>query len=194
MIKFRNFISVSSLLIVLSILGITMAVSAQAPTSSGDVDQINNLMRSLSDHSKSPSEVLDPQLSASDRQANIKHFSAPHYELSLVPTGGIPVSPGGSASVPIRVHFDAKDGNSLDTSGTAQFVKRGDTWYFANFDFMSWTAFLIILLVLGVFVGISYAATILVLGSKLLKQGPLGSNGVKMFFPFFWPSLFRQAR
>jgi uncharacterized membrane protein len=151
-------------------------------------------MAALSDHSKTPSDVLDPNLSPSDRDKNLRHFSAPHYELSVVPTAGIPTVTGDSASVPIRVHFNAEDGNSLDASATARFVKRNGTWYFSNFDFMSWPVILILALVACVLVGIGYAATVLVLRSKLLKLGPLGINGAKMFLPFFWPSLFHQTR
>jgi Flp pilus assembly protein TadB len=194
MIDFRDFKQTTCVAMMVVLLGIAMAICAQTSTPVSGADQINNLLASLSHHSRSPADVLDPTLSVSDRQKNIKRFSALHYELSLVPTDGIPATTGESVSVPIRVHFDAKDGNSLDTNATAQFVKRGDIWYFANFDFMSWSVFLIIILVLGVLVGIGYAATIFILGNKLLKHGPLGFNRVKMFFPFFWPSLFRQAR
>jgi hypothetical protein len=178
----------------MGILGVAVSLSAQTPTSRSDADQISALMASLSDHSKAPADVLDPSLSPSDREKNLHHFSAPHYELSLVPTQGIPVVIGDSASVPVRVHFNAEDGNSLDASATAQFVRRNGIWYFSNFNFMSWPAFLIVALVVCILVGIGYAATVLVLRSKLLKRGPLGASGIKMFIPFFWPTLFSRTR
>jgi len=178
----------------LGLLAVAVSIPAQNPTSASDADQIAGLMRRLSDHSKSPSDVLDPGLSPTDREKNLHHFSAPQYELNVTPTSGIPAITGSSASVPVRVHFDGKDGNTLDASATAQFVKRNGTWYFSNFDFLSWPAFLIIVLVVGLLVGIGYAATVIVLMLKLVKHGPLGTNGIKMFFPIFWPRLFREAR
>jgi len=173
---------------------VAMSLPAQNPTSASDADQIAGLMRSLSDHSKSPSDVLDPSLSPADREKNLHHFGAPQYELNLTPTSGIPAVTGNSVSVPVRVHFDSKDGNTLDASATAQFVKRDGTWYFSNFDFLSWPAFLIVVLVLGLLVGIGYATTVIVLMLRLIKHGPLGINGIKMFFPIFWPRLFRTSR
>lgn len=177
----------------LGFLGVAMLLSAQTQAPKDDAGQIFILLANLSDHTKAPSDVLDPNLSSTDREKNLRHFSAPHYELSLTATGGVPVVTGDSASVPIHVHFDSKDGNSLDTNATAQFVKRNGTWYFSNFDFMSWPVFLILILVFGILVGIAYAVTVLVLMLKLRKHGQLGFNSVKMFFPIFWPSLFRAG-
>ena len=127
-------------------------------------------MAAVSNHSKSLAEVLDRNLSPPDRQKNLNRFSAPNYELSIVPTEGIPAVRGDTASLPVRVHFDAKDGNSLDTAATASFVRRGGEWYFKNFDFMSWPVFLIIVLVLGILTGVGYAATVLILRNRLLKR------------------------
>jgi len=179
--------------VMLGLLGVTMLLSGQAQTSRSDADQIISLMADLSDHSKAPTDVLDPNLDPSARNKNLQHFSAPHYELSVVPTEGIQAIIGDSASVPVRVHFDSQDGNSLDASATAQFIKRNGTWYFANFDFMRWPIFLVVVLVVCILIGIGYAAVVLVLRSKLVKEGRLGVNGVKMFIPFFWPSLFRRV-
>lgn len=171
-----------------------MLLSAQAQISRSDADQITDLMAALSDHTKAPANVLDPNLSPSDRDKNLHHFIAPRYELSLAPTNGVSIT-GDLASVPVRVHFKGEDGNELDATTTAQFVKRDGTWYFSNFDFMSWPAFLIVVFVAGLTVAIGYAATVLVLRSKLVRRGQLlGANAIKMFVPLFWPALFRQLR
>jgi len=169
-----------------------MFLSAQTLASRNDADQIISLLAGLSNHSKIPANVLDPNLSPSDRDKNLHHFSAPHYELNLVPTEGIPAISGEFVSVPIRVHFNSGDGNSLDVSATAQFVKRNGTWYFSNFNFMTWPAFLIIVLIFGILVGIGYAVMVIILMRRLLKQGPFGIDGMLIFFPIFWPYLFRK--
>jgi hypothetical protein len=176
----------------LGLLVLTMHISAQSPSST-DASQITALLAGLSDRSKNPAEVLDPNLDPSARSKSLQRFSAPHYELSIVPTEGVPAIEGDLASMPVKVHFDSKDGNSLDTSTTAHFVKRNGTWYFSSFDFMQWPMFLIVVLVGAILVGIAYAATVLILRSKLAREGQLGVNGVKMFIPFYWPSLFRHA-
>lgn len=181
-------------LAVLGLLGVAMSLSAQAPTSKSDADQITGLLAALSNRAKAPADVLDPTLSVPERDKNLGHFSTAPYELSVVPNGGAPTITGDSASVPVRVHYKAEDGNSLDASTTAQFVRRNGTWYFASFDFMKWPAFLIVVLVVCVLVGIGYATTVLVLWSRLTKHGLLGANAIKMFIPLFWASLFRQAR
>jgi len=178
----------------MGILGVAVSLYALTQPSESDAGQISGLMAGLSDHSKAPVDVLDPNLSPSDRDKSLHHFIAPRYELSLVPTGGIPVVSGDFASVPVRVHFEASDGNSLDASATAKFVKRDGVWYFANFDFMSWPAYLIIVLVVCLFVGVSYAVTVLILTRKLIQKGQFGVTGIKAFVPFLWPSLFRQIR
>lgn len=175
-------------------LGASTLLAAQAPTSPSDAAQIDGLMTNLSDHAKAPADVLDPTLSPSIRESDLSHFSASKYDLKVVPTGSGPVISGDSASMPVRVHYKAEDGNSLDTNATAQFVRRNGAWYFSNFDFMKWPAFLIVVLVVCLLVGVAYAATVLVLRSRLLRRGPLGSNGAKMFIPFFWPALFRQTQ
>lgn len=182
-------------LVMLGLLGVVMSLSAQAPTSKSDADQITGLLAALSDHAKAPADVLDPTLTGPERDKNLGHFSTGQYELSIVPNDGAPAITGDSASVPVRVHYKAEDGNSLDASATAQFVRRNGVWYFASFDFMKWPAFLIVVLVVCVLVGIGYAATVLVLWSRLTKHGVLGgANAVKMFVPLFWASLFRQTR
>ncbi|MDE1156353.1 MAG: hypothetical protein PW735_11585 [Acidobacteriaceae bacterium] len=172
-----------------------MSLSARAQASKSDADQITGLLAALSNHAKVPSDVLDPTLSGPERDKNLGHFSSGPYELSVIPNDGAPVITGDSASVPVRVHYKADDGNSLDASATAQFIRRNGIWYFASFDFMKWPGFLIIVLVVCVLVGIGYAATVLVLWSRLTKHGALGgANAVKMFVPLFWGSLFRQSR
>lgn len=194
MITLRQCRRTANLMTMLGLLGVAVSLSAQAPTSGNSADQISSLMAALSNHSKTPADVLDPTLSSSERERNLRHFSAPQYELNLVPAEGVPTITGDTASIPVRVHFKGEEGNELDTSATAEFVKRNGIWYFSNFNFMSWPVFLIVVLVVCLLVGIGYAATVLVLRSKLVNQGRLGANAVKMFIPVFWPALFRQAR
>jgi hypothetical protein len=178
----------------LGLVAVAMFVSAQTPASKSDADQIASLMAGLSDHTRTPADVLDPNLSPSDREKNLHRLTAPHYELSIVPTEGIPAITGEFASVHVRVHFNAGNGNSLDASATAQFVKRNGAWYFSNFDFMAWPAFLVIALAVCVLVGIGYAVVVLILARRVLKQQQLGTDWILMFFPFFWPALFRKYR
>ena len=193
MIHFRQSKRTTNLMVMVGLLGVAMSMCAQAPASKSDADQIKGLMAGLSNHSRTPADVLDPNLSSPERDKNLHRLSAPNYDLSVVPEG-VPVITGDSASVPVRVRFDDKEGNTLDTKATAHFVKRGGMWYFANFDFMRWPGFLIAVLVVGILVCIAYAATVLVLWVKLSRQGQLGANGVKAFLPFFWPYLFRLLR
>jgi len=166
---------------------------AQSSAQEGDADQINALLVSLSHHSKNPSDTLDPTVTGAEREKNLRHFTSSSYKLNIVPNGGPSIS-GDTATVPVRVHYKAGDGNTLDSSSTAYFVRRSGTWYFANYHFMKWPALLIVVLVLGLLVGISYAVTVLILWSRHAKQGPIGSNAFKVFIPLFWPYLFRQIR
>ncbi len=175
------------------VLGVAILVVAQGRTTANDADQINGLMASLSNRSKALADFLDPTITGAKREKNLRHFSATPFELTLVPNGA-PLISGDTASVPVRIHYKAEDDNSLDTNATAQFVKRNGAWYFANYDFMKWPVVLIVVLVVGASIGIAYAAIVLVLYSRVVKQGPFGANTVKMFIPFFWPSLFRRAR
>jgi hypothetical protein len=184
-----------NLIVFLGMSGAIMLLFAQIPESRRDADQIASLMAALSDRSKVPSDVLDPMLSSDDRAENLKRFSTSRYELSLVPTQPVQVLAEDSASVPIRVHYISDDGARLDANATAHFVRRNGTWYFSNFEFMEWPAFLIIVLVVGVLVAIGYATTVLVLRNRLVKKGQLGGrNLIKVFLPVFWPDLFRQTR
>jgi hypothetical protein len=194
MIDLRKYKRTASLVAILGFLSVAMFLFAQAPTSKSDTDQITGLMADLSNHSKAPADVLDPNLSGSDRSMNLRRFSATPYELSIVPNGGTPAITGDLASVPVRVHYKAEDGNSLDASATAQFVRRNGSWYFASFDFMKWPAFLIVVLIVCILIGVGYAVVVLVLWSRLRKHGLLGANAIKMFIPLFWSSLFRQTR
>lgn len=190
----RQYQRAANLVMVLGLVGLAMFLSAQTPVSKNDADQIASLLESLSDHSRSPADVLDPNLSPSDHEKNLHRFSTPHYELSLVPRGGLPAIVGESASLPVRVHFTAGNGNSLDANATAQFVKRNGIWYFSNFDFMAWPDFLVAALVFGVLVGIGYAVIVLTLASRLLNERRLGTDWILVFLPFFWPALFRKYR
>jgi len=172
----------------------SMLLLAGPDESRESAQQIVGLLTSLSDHSASPADVLDPNLGPSDREKNLRRLSASRYVLSLVPSDGIPPITGGYASVPVRVHFDDGNGNSLDANATVQFVERDGKWYFSNFHFLEWPGFLVLVLILGVLAGVTYAGTVLILANRLLKQGALGADGLRMFVPLFWPYLFRKLR
>jgi hypothetical protein len=183
-----------TLLATLGFLGVATDLSAQAPAGRSDAEQISRLLKDLSDHTRAPSDVLDPSLGSSSRDENLNRFSAQKYVLSLVPAEGIPPIAGETASVPIRVRFDDGEGNSLDADATAHFVKRDGVWYFSSFDFMACPAFLVIVFVVGMLVAVSYAATALTLWFRLLRRGLLAANLVKIYIPFCWPVLFRLIR
>ena len=174
--------------------GAVTSLGAQSQNPKSDAEQIAFLIESLCNHSKTPTSALDPSLNPEDRNTNLKYFDHPGLNLSLTPTEVSPSITGDTASLPAKVHFDTKDENSLDTDATLHFVKRGGAWYFANFDFMSWPVLLIAVVVVSVLIGISYAATVLTLWSKLNRRGLLKLTGARIFVPFLWPSLFRQAR
>ena len=179
--------------LVLASLAATLSAFGQARTSMTDVDQINALMERLSSQTRDPATVLNPTLNASVREKNLKRFSASPYELKVVPDGVASFS-GDTAAVAVRVHYKARDGNLLDVGTTAHFVRVGRTWYFANYDFMTWPVGLVVALVVCLTVGVIYAATVLVLWRKLSQRRIAGARVIKVFIPFFWPVLFRQAR
>ncbi|WP_148214977.1 MULTISPECIES: hypothetical protein [Acidobacterium] len=174
---------------------LTMATSLFPPTARAQTgaDQVRTLIAGLSDHAEAPARMLDPSLPATERKSNLHRLSTPNYDLSLIPKGKVVIH-GDTASVPVRVHFNDHEGNTLDTTATAHFVRRGDTWYFANFDFLKWPGFLVAVLAVGILLGIAYAAIVLMLWRKLSRGRRLGLNWVKIFFPIFWPALFRQAQ
>jgi hypothetical protein len=194
LISLRQYGRTVNLVAMSCLLGVGISVFAQTPTSGSDSSAITRLMVGLSDHSIAPADVLDPSLSPSDRSKNLSRFRDPHYELSLVPTEGVPVITGDSASVPVRVHFRTETGQ-VETNATVRFVRRNNSWYFSSFDFLSWPALLIGVLAVCVIAGVGYATGVLVLRTRLLRRGQLrGVNGIKIFIPVFWPTLFRQAR
>jgi len=189
----RYFKAIANLTSVAGILAIIFFCYAQVAMSTSDTDQIQKLMAALSRRSVIPADVLDPNLSISERDKNLQRLGTPDYVLSIVPEG-VPEIKGDVASVRVRVRFDDRHGNTLDADSTAHFVKRGGTWYFSSFDFLEWPGFLIAVVILGILVGIFYAAAVLALWTRLSRKGKLGTNGIKMFFPIFWPSLFRIIR
>jgi len=162
-------------------IGITVA--AQQSASKADADEVAALLWKLSNQSVAPVTVLDPQLSPGKREKSLSYLDYSHYELTVVAL----------ASIPVRVHFLATTGNSLDANATAEFVRRDGQWYFADFQFMAWPAIAIVGVVLCGIVGISYATTVLILFRRLKKQPSPKVNVAKIIIPFYWPALFRQT-
>lgn len=185
---------VLNLLLIFTLLELSMPLLAQNGLLQSDVGQITRLMAGLSDHSKSPAASLDPNLDVSERDKNLKYFNASHYELNFIPTGPVHATAEGLASVTVRVHFIDTNRNELDTDATVQFVKRNGEWYFANFAFLGWPYALIAVLIITILVVVGYVSTVLVLGNRLLKQGSLGANALKVLFPIFWFGLFRKTQ
>jgi hypothetical protein len=181
------------LIATLGIIGVASLLYSRAPQNT-DTNQITSLMASLSDQTKAPADVLDPELNSADRATNLKRFGSANYQLNLVPTERVYHITAGSAVIPVHVLFKSADGSELERDATITFVKRKGIWYFANFDFLRWPTFLIVILFACLLVGVGYAVTVLVLRNRLIKRGPLGTDILKIFIPFFWPDLFRRTR
>ena len=159
---------------------------------SADRRQISQMLAGLSDHSIKPADVLDPSLDPAKRRTSLGYFRDPTYQLTLVPISDIKVSPSGSATVPVTVRFK-NENKEVSVQTTAEFVKRNQVWYFANFDFVAFPPIIVAVIVVGILVAIFYASGVLLLRRKLLRQGELNwNNRTKIFIPIFWPSIFRK--
>ena len=158
-----------------------------------DKGQISKLLTGLSDHSIKPADVLDPSLNPKERTSSLRYFDDPSYQLSLLPVGDIQINADGSAAVPVKVQFK-NENKELSARSTAEFVKRNQVWYFANFSFVAFPTVIIVVIVVGALIGVSYASGVLLLRRKLLRQGKLDwANRTKIFIPVFWPSLYRNG-
>jgi hypothetical protein len=158
-----------------------------------DKGQISKLLTGLSDHSIKPADVLDPSLNPKERTSSLRYFDDPSYQLSLLPVGDIQINADGSAAVPVKVQFK-NENKELSVRSTAEFVKRNQVWYFANFSFVAFPTVIIVVIVVGALIGVSYASGVLLLRRKLLRQGKLDwANRTKIFIPVFWPSLYRNG-
>ena len=159
-----------------------------------DNSQITKLLTGLCDHSVKPSDALDPSLTHELRDNSLAYFTDPSYQLSLVPVGPIQINEDGSATVSVKVEF--KDTNKeMSTQTTAQFVKRNEVWYFANFSFLAFPTVIVVVIIICGFVGVLYAVGVLIVRGRLVRQGRLElANRVKVFIPVFWPSLFNNKQ
>jgi hypothetical protein len=157
-----------------------------------DTEQIMTLMKKLTDHSASPDALLDPALGDPARKSSLDYFIDPYYQLTLVPRKEIKIEPDGRATVPVRVYFKNRT-SSLDAPVNVKFIKRGDSWYFANFDFLGWPPILLVVVIVMPTLGAAYGIGVLIVWSRLKKQGRLKrANFIKIFIPVFWPKLFRE--
>ncbi len=168
-----------------------MAAAGQSRIS--DDIQVQALLEVLSSKKKAPDAMLDPAVQSEQRKKQVRRFGESDYSLHLTPEGAVTVS-GDMATVPVRVVYQAGEVNSMDASATSRFIKRDGEWYFADYDFMGWPTFLIVILVVGLSVGIAYAATVVTLASRLVRRGSLWPNIFKIYIPFFCPALSRQSR
>lgn len=178
---------------VLLILLLSSANVFSAQSDSADKREISKLLTGLSDHSIKPADVLDPSLNPKQRATSLGYFNDPSYQLSLIPVGAIEVNADGSAMAPVKVSFKTEN-KEVAAQSTVEFVKRNQTWYFANFSFLALPTVIIAVIVVGVVVGVSYATGVLLLRRKLLGQGKLDwANRTKILIPLFWPNLFRNG-
>jgi len=157
-----------------------------------DKQRIMALIRNLSNHANDPSALLDPQIVGEKRANALKYIGDKPFELSITPTKDIENRPDGTAVLPARVRFKNPT-DELDSDAELHFVRRGDNWYFANFDFLGWPAILIVVVIVMPLLGLFYAVGTLVVLNRLRNDGRLwGANLLKVFIPAYWPSLYRE--
>jgi hypothetical protein len=174
-------------LIFVPLLACSLHIAAQQPT---DVQQIDSLINDLSNHTRKPSELIDPQAT---HTKHLNDLSAP-YTLALTQEADPSFNGNGTATLPVRVHFKT-DSGELETSSTAHFVLRNHTWYFADLSFLDFPNFLIAVLIIGCLIGVTYAAFALTIYFRLSNKGMLTpSNRLRSSIPFYWPSLLRATR
>jgi hypothetical protein len=177
----------------LMILLVSIVLSAQERSSSEDASKILERIVALEKHSEAPEALLDPELPDSSQTEQLKYLAGKEYHLSITPLGGPRLVDDQRAVLKARIHFKDLHGESDITTEIA-FVKRGSQWYFANYDFLGWTIGLVVFIILGSFVGIAFAAMVLILRARLRKAGQLNAKTSALtFFPFAWPSLWKRA-
>jgi hypothetical protein len=158
-----------------------------------DANQIRKLIGGLTDHSVAVADALDPALEGPKRAKALQVFREPSYQLSLTVNGDMLIKDRSSASLPVKVHFKTPT-REIEDESTAYFVKRAGVWYFSNFDFLAFPPFLIAVTVVCSLVGVTYAAAVLLLRNRLIRQGDFrAATRSKIFVPIFWPSLLRQT-
>jgi hypothetical protein len=156
---------------------------------------ITALLRSLEEHSQTPSQLLDPEVKGEMRKKSLSYLDAKLYRISFYERSPVVLDTDRThASQNTRVYFE--DGRTkADLSISLKFVKRDGTWYFATYEFLGWPASLIVLIVIGTAVAIGYAATVLVLKHRLTRAGIWDSTHFLLaFIPFAWPHLWRESR
>jgi hypothetical protein len=171
-----------------------MVVRFSIAQSSPNNAAISRLIASLSNHSVSPAKALDPAVTGESRTSELKLLSDAGYELTITPTGEPEWSGDSRVSIPAKVQFKDET-TGLDISARVEFVERNGEWYFADYNFlkMPWLFWLFAIAMFAY--ALLTAATVIVLRRRLVRSGQLrGANYIKIFIPFFWPSLFRVTR
>ena len=133
------------------------------PDSQGTVEQ---LVQSLQSHTLTPAQALDPTLDQRAREGQLRRFRNGNFRLEIEPSTSVSTGSDGFASM--QASFRLYDGMAtrMRTDATLQFVQRGDRWYFANYNFLDVSGFL-----LRVLVGLVVIAGLLGwLGWLLLKR------------------------
>jgi hypothetical protein len=184
-----SYVSGSILVTVLALSSVCRGQTSQQ----SDLQAIGELLSQLSNQSKSPSALLDPTLGHDAATKNLEAFQG-KYEISVVPASAIRIEGGQAASVPVRVHYKSDRGNSTDINSTANFVNRGGTWYFSDFNFVYWRAFPVIVSLLFGLAGISYMVVVLFMRRKMRTSGDKGLVILKSWVPFLWPSILRKGK
>ena len=126
--------------------------------------------------------------------AHSNRDAARRTSLTLIPAGPIQINADSSAAVPAKVEFKNVN-KQMSAQSTAEFVKRNQVWYFANFSFVAFPTVIIAVIVVGALAGISNASGVLLLRRRLLRQGKLDwSNRAKIFaLALFGPNLFSKS-
>jgi hypothetical protein len=162
--------------------------------SSKDAEAISRLAAALADHSVSPSAALDPALRTAQRTEALSILQDPGYELSLVPTRSVEVSPNGTAEMPVRVHFKTADSES-EMWATVHFVRRDGAWYFADYNFLVMPIWLYITAIGLLVIALAWSAVAVWLYYRVSRTGQMSvANNFKCCVPIFWPEIYRQTR
>jgi hypothetical protein len=158
-----------------------------------DSQSIKLLLSQLSDPSKRPSALLDPMLQPASASKSLEAFQG-RYEISAVPTSEITITDSDKATVPVRVHYRSDRGDSTDANSVASFVRRNGVWYFADFDFVHWNAFPIVVSLLFGLTGTGYVIMVLFVRYRMRRSGIKGLPILKSWIPFLWPSILSETK
>jgi hypothetical protein len=154
-------------------------------------EEIDALIGTLASHSANPVDLLDPGITGIERVNRVSVFAKLDYEFRFQPSGDLKIN-GDIVSLPGRMYFKNPQ-KQISVTTELNFVRREGRWYFADYDFAIFPVWAIALMALGCSISIGYAVGILILRARLDRLGILwqGTNWIKIFLPFLWPTMFR---